>query len=102
MISSQFVADGYQAVKNADNPWTVTKFLINSVLSEPYKSLPPSWEGQSKRHKHRFVPFDCLHTKSKEGDTNTMENENVAVIPLLVGYIRLFLLAIKFAEFIAV
>ena len=48
------------------------------------------------------MPFDCLHTKSKEGDTNTIENENVAVIPLLVLVIFAFLLlAIKFAEFIA-
>ena len=48
------------------------------------------------------MPFDCLHTKSKEGDTNTIENENVAVIPLIILVVFAFLLlAIKFTEFIA-
>ena len=48
------------------------------------------------------MPFDCLHTKSKEGDTNTMETENGAVILLIVLTVSAFLLlAIKFAEFIA-
>ena len=49
-----------------------------------------------------LVHFDCLHTKSKAGDTNTMENENGAVIPLVVLAVFAFLLlAIKFTEFIA-
>lgn len=61
----------------------------------------PRAGGAIKGHKRRFVPFDCLHTKSKEGDTNTMENENGAVITLIILVVFAFLLLVaKFTEFI--